>query len=77
MKTMLYEFIDRCYWWAQNYATNHREVESYFKQAFGAVQFFDTLNESFGVSGEDRASAIRKWENDYRPIFCDLMVEKA
>ena len=77
MKTMLYEFIERCYWWAENYTKNHIEVEGYFKQAFGAVQFFDTLDESFGVSGEDRASAIRRWENYYRPRFWDLMVEKA
>ena len=77
MKTMLNEFIDRCYWWAENVAKDHHEVESYFKQAFGAVQFFDTLDESFGVSGEDRASAIRRWENYYRPKFWDLMMEKA
>lgn len=77
MKTMLYEFIERCYWWAENVAKDHYEVESYFKQAFGAVQFFDTLDESFGVSGEDRASAIRGWENYYRPKFWLLMLEKA
>ena len=77
MKTMLYEFIDRCYWYAENYTSNHYEVESYSKQAFGAVQFFDTLDESFGVSGEDRAYAVQRWENYYRPKFWDLMLEKA
>lgn len=77
MKTMLNEFIDRCYWWAENVAKDSREVESYFKQAFGAVQFFHTLDESFGVSGEDRASAVRRWEKYYRPKFYDLMMKKA
>lgn len=77
MKTMLYDFIDRCYWYAENYTKDHHEVESYFKQAFGAVQFFDTLDESFGVSGEDRASSIRWWDNYWRPKFWELMKEKA
>ena len=76
MKTMLYDFIDRCYWYAENYTKDHHEVEGYFKQAFGAVQFYNMLDESFDVSGEDRAYINQLWET-YRQKYWELMKEKA
>lgn len=76
MKSMMIDFLNRVYEWAEWYGKDYKDVERYQQQAFGAVQFFDTLDESFDVSGEDRAYIRRMWENRYRQMFWELMLKK-
>lgn len=75
MKTMLIEYLKITFERAEWYARTYKEVEVHQHQAFGAVQFFNYLDESFDVSGEDRAYINRLWET-YRHKYWELMKEK-
>lgn len=76
MKTMLIEYLKITFERAEWYAKTYQEVEVYQHQAFGAVQFYNMLDESFDVSGEDRAYINQLWET-YRQKYWELMKEKA
>lgn len=76
MKTMLIEYLKITFERAEWYAKDYKEVEVFMHQAFGAVQFYNTLDESFDVSGEDRAYINQLWET-YRQKYWELMKEKA
>lgn len=77
MYTSLINYINHQYGLAEFHANTPQEVHDYMQNAFGAVGFFCSLDDSEGVDGELRNKAIRKWNDYYHEKFYALMREKA
>ena len=77
MLTMLRGYIEYCLNMADFYGENRAHVQTYSTLAYGAVCFFCTLDESFDVTGENKATARTLWEKVYRNQFLELMKRKA
>lgn len=77
MYASLINYINSQYEQAKLDADTPQEVHSYMKNAYGAVDFFCSLDKSKGVDDKVRKEASRKWKICYYPKFYILMGKKA